>query len=192
MATWINLGVALSAGEDTEAETEAAFRSGVEVGSNDARAPLNLGRYLAKLSRPAEAIHYFDAAASMDAEYAAEAKLGVGTARAQQGRLREATAHFMSASAMRPADAKLQEAIGEMEQKAEQIERNRAAEDAVAEVCGTPCQDIIDSVGTAICASSWTEGCGDAEPPSGFHGGSTVAELCPRACAYYLDQRVAT
>jgi tetratricopeptide (TPR) repeat protein len=189
VATWINLGVALSAGEHTEAETEAAFRSGVDAGANDARAPLNLGRYLTKLSRPAEAIHYFDRAASVDAEYLADVELSIATARAQQGRLREAIDHFMRASTMRPTDTKLQEAIVEMQLNADQVERQRATADAVAEVCGTPCQDIIDGAGTAVCASSWFEGCGDAEPPSGFHGDSTVAEMCPRACAHYLDQR---
>ena len=68
-------------GEDAR-QAEAAFRQAVQVAPNDARPPLNLGRYLAKLSRPAEAIEQFYEAAVIDAEYFDEVKLGVGTARA--------------------------------------------------------------------------------------------------------------
>jgi hypothetical protein len=50
--------VELSAEESEGAAeaTEDAFRAAAEADAADARAPLNLGRYLAKLSRPAEAI----------------------------------------------------------------------------------------------------------------------------------------
>ena len=47
----------------------------VDVAPEDARPPLNLGRYLAKLSRPAEAIEQFYAAAVTDAEYFDEVQL---------------------------------------------------------------------------------------------------------------------
>lgn len=83
-------------------QAEAAFREACAVAPDDPRPPLNLGRYLAKLSRPAEAIDEFYAAAVIDPEYFEEVKLGVGTARAQQGRLSEATLNFESASRMWP------------------------------------------------------------------------------------------
>ena len=198
VASWINLGVALSAGPDTpetEAATEAAFRSGVEAaaraGAPDARAPLNLGRYLAKLSRPAEALRHFRAAsAAADAEHAAEATLGAGTSLAQQGRLREAVAAFRAASAERPRDAALSASIGQMEAQAAEVEAARAAADAVPDLCGSPCQEVVDGAGITVCEITWATGCGDgAPPPAGFGAASTVAELCPRACAFYLHQR---
>ena len=65
-------------------------RVGVGVGVR-VRPPLNLARYLVKLSRPAEAIGSFYAAAAANPEYFGEVKLGVGTAKAQQGRLGLAT-----------------------------------------------------------------------------------------------------
>ena len=43
-------------GDDAAEATEDAFRTAADADATDARAPLNLGRYLAKLSRPAEAI----------------------------------------------------------------------------------------------------------------------------------------
>ena len=137
---WINIGVAYSQTDDTE-KAEAAFREAVEMAPNDARPSLNLGRYLAKLSRPAEAIDMFYSAAVVDAEYFEEVKLGVGTARAQQGRLREATEAFGSASRMSPKNEKLKDSLVEMGERAEALEA-MAAEmvDAAGELCGTPCQ----------------------------------------------------
>ena len=48
--------VELSAEEGQEEAAEDAFREAAEADGDDARAPLNLGRYLAKLGRPGEAI----------------------------------------------------------------------------------------------------------------------------------------
>ena len=31
-----------------------------------------------------------------------------------------------------------------------------------ADVCGAPCQAIVDSAGYRVCAMTWAEGCGDA------------------------------
>jgi len=189
--TYINLGIALSGleGEGADARAEGAFRQAVALAPADARAPLNLGRYLAKLSRPAEAIATFYTAAATDAEYFEEVKLGVGTARAQQGRLRDAIDNFASASRMRPSDEALKTSLVEMEVKAAQVEAAaKAAPNAVADLCGTPCQDVVDGSGTAACAVTWAEGCGDAPPPSGFGAHSTVAELCSASCAFYRMQ----
>jgi len=56
-------------------------------------------------------------------------------------------------------------------------------------LCGTPCQDLVDSVGTAVCASTWREGCGEEEPPpAGFGADASVAELCSLSCAWYTFQ----
>jgi len=190
-AIWISLGIALSDFDD-DAETEAAFRSAVAADPNDGRAPLNLGRYLAKLGRPAEAIDAFYAAAATDAEYFKEMKLGVGTARAQQGRLREAISAFTSASRMSPSDEKLASALVEMEKHARLVEASAHAfeEDAVADLCGSSCQDVVDGSGISVCAISWADGCGEATPPNGFHSDTTVSELCSHAClAYLVDQK---
>ena len=69
-------------------------------------------------------------------------KLGVGTARAQQGRLREAIASFASASRMSPSDTKLATSIVEMEKHAQMVEASphAAKEDSVDDLCGTSCQ----------------------------------------------------
>ena len=69
--SWVSLGVSLTASSADDPEAaEEAFRRAVEVAQNsDARAPLNLARYLAKLSKPAEAIDHFYGAAAIDAEY---------------------------------------------------------------------------------------------------------------------------
>ena len=62
-----------------------------------------------------------------------------------------------------------------------------AVSNAVAEMCGTPCQDIIDTSGVwNVCGITWADGCGDAEPPAGFTPTSRVSELCGLSCAYYL------
>jgi len=192
-SSWISLGIALSDFDDDD-ETERAFRSAVAADPTDGRAPLNLGRYLAKLGRPAEAINEFYAAAATNADYFKEMKLGVGTARAQQGRLREAIAAFASASRMSPSDTKLAAALVEMERHAEMVDASAQAskEDAVADLCGTPCQEIVDGSGISVCAITWANGCGKAPPPGGFHSGTTVAELCSRAClAYLVDKQPA-
>eukprot|EP00965_Chrysotila_dentata_P065122 2158520-Pleurochrysis_carterae.AAC.1 len=57
---------------------------------------------------------------------------------------------------------------------------------AVDDLCGTPCQDVVDASSVAACAIRWVDGCGDVTPPDGFTSESTVAELCPHACAFYL------
>ena len=57
------------------------------------------------------------------------------------------------------------------------------------QLCGTPCQDLVDSAGTAVCASTWREGCGEDEPPpAGFGPDASVAELCSLSCAWYTFQ----
>ena len=56
---------------------------------------------------------------------------------------------------------------------------------AVADVCGTPCQDVVDASGTGACAVTWAQGCGDTPPPDGFSADATVEALCPLACAAY-------
>ena len=57
------------------------------------------------------------------------------------------------------------------------------------QLCGTPCQDLVDSAGTAVCASTWREGCGEDEPPpAGFSADANVAKLCSLSCAWYVFQ----
>ena len=167
---------------------EAAFRRAVDVAPDDARGPLTLGRYLAKLSKPAEAIEQFYAAAVIDAEYFDEVKLGVGTARAQQGRLKEATQAFESAARMKPQEQKLQASLAEMQRTATAVEEFSAGRsNAVANgLCGTPCQDIVDGAGVwTVCGITWADGCGDESPPDGFTAQSKVHEMCELSCAYY-------
>jgi tetratricopeptide (TPR) repeat protein len=190
--TYINLGIGLSGLDEEDAAAEEAFRRAVDLAPTDARAPLNLGRYLAKLSRPAEAIALFYQAAAADAEYFVEVKLGVGTARAQQGRLREALEHFASASRMSPTNAKLQQSLVDMEAQAGRVEAfTTGATNAVADLCGTPCADVVDASGTNVCAISWADGCGaEVPPPSGFTATSTVAQLCRQSCAFYVAQEL--
>jgi hypothetical protein len=61
--------------------------------------------------------------------------------------------------------------------------------DAVPDVCGTPCRDVVDASGVGVCAVTWAQGCGDAPPPDGFAPSSTVGQMCARACAFYNLQR---
>ena len=59
-------------------------------------------------------------------------------------------------------------------------------------LCGTSCQDLVDGSGTAVCASTWREGCGEeAPPPAGFGADASVAELCSLSCAWYTFQHSA-
>jgi len=185
---WMNIGIAYSNEHIDDVEkAEEAFRQAVSAAPDDARPPLTLGRYLAKLSRPAEAIEQFYDAALLNADYFDEVKLGVGTARAQQGRLTEATTAFESASRMKPSDAKLKASLEEMRSTAAKVEAYSVGmSNALTELCGTPCQDVIDASGISVCAISWADGCGDAPPPDGFSAQSTVAELCGLSCAFYL------
>jgi len=180
----LNLGIAHSSFNEAE-EAEAAFRAAMEVDPGDARPPLNLGRYLVKLGRPAEAITAFYAAAVANSEYFGEVKLGVGTAQAQQGRLAEAVLSFESAHRMDTKNEKLASSLESMRANADAL---AAAQDGVrngvADVCGTPCQEVVDGGSVAMCAVTWADGCGDAPPPDGFSAASTVDELCAHTCAY--------
>ena len=73
-----------------------------------------------------------------------------------------------------------------MEANAAKVEAATAgATDAAADVCGTPCQDVVDGSGYQVCAVTWRDGCGDLPPPPGFTADSTVASLCAKACAFY-------
>ena len=93
---YVGLGISYTSADRME-EAEAALRAATDdVAPGDARPPLNLGRLLAKLSRPAEAISSFYTSALRDPEYFDQVKYGVGTARAQQGRLSEARHNFRS------------------------------------------------------------------------------------------------
>lgn len=113
--------------------------------------------------------------------------LGVGTARAQQGRLREAIARFEAASRLEPSNERLRDSLGPMATKADAVEAATAGDaNAVGDVCGTPCQDVVDASGYAACAVTWAAGCGEVSPPPGFTPESTVAELCRRSCAVYV------
>lgn len=189
MRLHINIGIAYSRVDEIEAAL-AAFREAVAVAPADARPPLNLGRYLAKLSRPAEAIEAFYDAAVIDPEYFDEVKLGVGTARAQQGRMAEATRNFESAARMSPKNEKLRDSLEEMRTTAAKVDSAAASlTNAHDDVCGTPCQDVVDGSGFVACALTWMEGCGDAPPPAGFHAKSTVADLCARSCVFYFVSR---
>ena len=187
---WLNIGVAYSqtSVDDTE-QAEAAFQKAVDVAPSDARGPLNLGRYLAKLSRPAEAIEQFYDAAVRDPEYFDEVKLGVGTARAQQGRLKEATTAFESAARMKPTEEKLQASLEQMRTTAAELELfSMGLTNALTNgLCGTPCQDIVDGSGIQqVCGITWADGCGDEPPPAGFTAQSKVSEMCALSCGYYL------
>ena len=62
-----------------------------------------------------------------DGEYFGEVKLGVGTARALQGRLSEAAVHFASAQKMDQKNEKLKASLAEMTVKAEQLEAIQAS-----------------------------------------------------------------
>jgi len=106
LKAWINLGISrTSAGRPDEAEDP--FRQAAAASPSDPRPPMYLGRLLSTLSRPAEAISSFYEVAALNAEYFDEVKLGVGTARAMQGHLADATDNFASASRMDPKNARL-------------------------------------------------------------------------------------
>mmetsp|Transcript_55694 Transcript_55694/g.147755 ORF Transcript_55694/g.147755 Transcript_55694/m.147755 type:complete len:214 (+) Transcript_55694:250-891(+) len=182
----VNLGLSYTAADRLD-EAEVAFRRAIEADPADARAPLSLGRHLLKVTRPAEAISSFYDAAMANSDYFDEVKAGVGTARAQQGRLGEATESFESASRMSPKNAKLAASLEQMRVGAERLAEAAADfADAVSDVCGTPCRDVVDASGTAVCGVAWRDGCGDAPPPDGFGADSTVAELCQRSCAVHI------
>jgi len=183
---WLNLGEArLSTGD--EAAAELAFRRASAAAPTDARPFLSLGRLSARQSRPAEAIDLFYQGALANSEYFDEAKQGIATARTQQGRLSEALADFESAQRMAPNSEKVRAAVEDVRRQAAALARVEAGlEDRAAEVCGTPCRDVVDTSGYAVCAVSWADGCGDAPPPDGFSAASRVADLCERTCAFYL------
>ena len=88
---------------------------------------------------------------------------------------------------MSPKNSKLADSLAQMRAGAEQLAEVAASfVNAVDDVCGTPCQDIVDGSGTAVCAVTWAEGCGDVPPPPGFSGESTVGQLCKSSCAVTL------
>ena len=73
-----------------------------------------------------------------------------------------------------------------MEANADAVDAHTAGvRDAVSDLCGTPCQDVVDGSGYQVCAISWADGCGDLPPPAGFSSQSRVAELCGSACRFY-------
>jgi hypothetical protein len=85
------------------------------------------------------------------------------------------------------SDAKLKASLEEMRSTAAKVEAYSVGmSNALTELCGTPCQDVIDASAISVCAISWADGCGDAPPPDGFSAQSTVAELCGLSCAFYL------
>ena len=183
VSTHLALGVCHTS-LDENAEAELAFRTAAEVGPTDARPALNLGRYLTQLSRPAEAVTSFYAAAGIDVEYFPMVKSGVGTARAQQGRLVEALASFESALRMDPDDPKLKAAVPAMAASVASLnEVLSTTTNAVADVCGTPCQELVDTHSMSMCEVTWEQGCGDEPPPDGVSPQATVAQLCAHACA---------
>ena len=185
LKAWLNLGMTRFSLEDSDGARDA-FETAHNLSPKDARPTLSLARMLAKQSRPAEAIEAFYTAAVLDAEYFDEVKLGVGTARAQQGRLAEATESFESASRMDPKNEKLATSLTQMSERAEELSSYaHGLTDQVGELCGTPCQDVVDTSGYTVCAITWSDGCGDAPPPEGFEASSTVAQMCAKSCAFY-------
>lgn len=179
----LGLGVCYTSLDDTE-KAEEAFRTAARVGPADARPALHLGRLLLKSARPAEAIASFYNASAIDAEYFEEVQVGVGTARAQQGRLVEAEASFNSALRINPTNEKLAVALPRLSVNAQDLRRLQTSlTNAVADVCGTYCQELVDTHGILMCGVTWEQGCGDEPPPDGFNAGSTVAQLCAHACA---------
>ena len=184
---WLALGLALAPIDGRHGEVVEALQLAVSYGESNLKARLTLGRYYMQLARPAEAIEQFYAAAAIDVDCFEEVVLGVGTARGQQGRLRGALSAFEAASRLNPSNARLREALVAMADNAETVEAAMAgAANAVPDVCGTACQDVVDGAGLRICAISWADGCGDAEPPAGFTVQSTVAELCRWSCAVHV------
>ena len=102
-----------------------------------------------------------------------------------EGRLAEAVANFESAHRMDPKNQKLKESLSQMGALASRLENVQASvSNAVDDLCGTPCQDLVDSASIAICDVTFADGCGDADPPAGFLAESRVSELCAHACAY--------
>ena len=185
----LNLGISHTSLDEFE-EAEAAFRRAAAAAPKDGRPALSLGRLLTKLTRPAEAIEQYYFAALKDPDLFDQVKAGLGTAKAQQGRLAEATENFESAHRMDPANEKLKSALAEMASTAEALAaKQEAMENAVGELCGTPCQEVVDTSGVAACAATWVQGCGEEPPPAGFTPASTVAELCAHACAFHLFTR---
>jgi len=183
-------GVRLSAVDGKEEEAVAAFAKAVSIAPQDARTHITLGRYLLKLSRPASAIEHFYSGGGVDAEYFEEVATGVGTARAQQGRLRQSVSYFECAARINAADEKLRNAIMQTTHLAEAVEATTAGVvNVVDDVCGTPCQQVVDDSGIGVCAVSWVDGCGDVPPPVGFGPQSIVAELCAQTCALYAYQQ---
>eukprot|EP00310_Coccolithus_braarudii_P020182 CAMPEP_0183347078 /NCGR_PEP_ID=MMETSP0164_2-20130417/12016_1 /TAXON_ID=221442 /ORGANISM="Coccolithus pelagicus ssp braarudi, Strain PLY182g" /LENGTH=93 /DNA_ID=CAMNT_0025518459 /DNA_START=33 /DNA_END=314 /DNA_ORIENTATION=+ len=88
---------------------------------------------------------------------------------------------------MQPLNDKLAASLPGMRAKADAVEAASAGfVNAVDDVCGTACQDVLDSSGVAACAFTWREGCGELPPPQGFTPSSSVAELCASSCAVYL------
>jgi len=183
---WLNLGISYNAQGRNDLAEETFQKASVAL-PNEALVPLTLAKMYAKLDRPAEAIDQYYGAAVLNSEYFDEVKLGVGTARAQQGRLAEATVNFESASRMAPKNKKLADALVGMRSGSQKLaEASADFSNAVADVCGTPCQDIVDTNSYNICAVTWGDGCGDAPPPAGFDATSTVADLCRKSCAAFV------
>ena len=113
----------------------------------------------------------------------------MGTARAQQGRLAEAGAAFAAAHALEPTNERLGASLAQMPAQQARLGAMQATlANALPEVCGTPCQDVVDALSNAACKMSWADGCGEAPPPAGFSAASTIAELCAHACAFHLLQ----
>ena len=132
-----------------------------------------------------EAIDEFYQAAQVDGETFDQVKSGVGTARAQQGRLAEALVNFQSAARMDPKNEKLAAALVQMPPMAERLATLQAGlSNAVPDLCGTPCQDVVDAASVSICSVTFADGCGDTPPPAGFRVDSLVSELCAHACAF--------
>ena len=169
---YLNLGISHSSFGEV-AEAEESFRYAMAADPSDARPPLNLARYLVKLSRPAEAIGSFYTAAAANSEYFGEVKLGIGTAKAQQGRLAEAVLNFESAHRMDLKNEKLAASLATMREGAEQLAALQATLEDIPDLCGTPCQEAIDSGSVSMCTVTWADGCGDATPPAGFTAQAT-------------------
>jgi len=180
----LNLAVSHSSLDELD-EAEAAYLAAGRVAPTDGRPPLNLARFLVKLQRPAEAVAAFRLAATLDGANEKDAMLGEGTARAQQGRLEEATASFAAALASDPGDGQLQASFDAMSAQAAALASVQASTtNALPDICGTPCQDVVDYNSLAMCELTWEAGCGDAPPPSHFSKESTLQELCGYSCAY--------
>jgi len=179
----LNIGISYTSVDDMDA-AEAAFVQAETVAPTDGRPPLQLGRLLAKQNRPEEAIQSFYRAAANDVELFDEVKGGIGTAKAQQGRLAEASMHFASAHRMDPKNERLAAAVAQMPAQAERLELLQSTlANAVDSLCGTPCQDVVDSASLAVCSITFADGCGDVPPPAGFAPDTPVADLCAHACA---------